>query len=318
MEKILKQDAKSGRTYYLTIANNGLKYVNPTIEDGAIPVLHLPNGNTKTGNKNILTYGHVIPLSCDNTCECYTERICYGCSGNYVMYPVNQLYLADNMLYLKTYGYNAMADAIIEEINRTHCKFFRWFTVGDVTTIDFLKMMVKVGKSCPAVKFWGYTKKYMIVNHFIEKYMHGDAETFLNYTGLIFSHWRNKDGSYFRMINPYNMPTSEFIPYGMESEAENANHICPCSNPDVVENCITCSNPCYELKIGQSMALLEHSTPVTAARDKAVRAAHKAIIDSTKPAKKAAKKASGKTTAKQRQKSGKKAVKTPKKASRKK
>lgn len=277
IEKIQKHDKRSGRDYMLTTASNGLNYVMPTLEDGALPILHIASGNTKTGNDHVLCYGHSIPLTCDNTCECYTEKVCYGCTGNYVRYPVNQLYLADNLLYLMTYGYEAMTQAIIDEIKRTHCKYYRWFTVGDIRNLEFIEMMVNVGKACPNVKFWGYTKKYMLVNHYIETRMNGDAETFLRYTGLIFSHWRNKDGSFFKMINPYNMPTSEFIPFGMETEAEKANHICPCSNPDVYENCCNCSNPCYELKLGQSMALLEHSTAETKARDKAISQAHKAI-----------------------------------------
>lgn len=277
--KEFKIDKRTGREYYLTTANNGLKYVAPCAEDGAMPVLHIAKGNTKTGNDHVLCYGHVIPMSCDNTCECYTEKVCYGCHGNYVRYPVNQLYLADNMYYLKTYGYKAMKDAIIAEIKKNHCKFFRWFTVGDIINLDFIEMMVEIGKACPNVKFWGYTKKYMLVNHYIEKHMGGNAEEFLRFTGLIFSHWRNKDGSFFRMINPYRMPTSEFIPFGMESEADKANHICPCSNPDVYENCCNCSTPCYELKLGQSMALLEHSTDQTKERDKAIAKAHKAIAN---------------------------------------
>ncbi len=280
--RIEKTDSRSGRVFVLTVADNGLSYVNACADDGAKPILHLPNGNTKTGKKGVLLYGHTIPLSCDHNCECYYKKICYGCHGNYIMYPVNQLYLADNLFYFKTFGYKAMAAAIIAEIKRTKCKLFRWFTVGDILSLDFIEMMVIVGKACPDVKFWGYTKKYMLVNHYIETRMNGNAKKFLKYTGLIFSHWRNTDGSYFDMINPYKMPTSEFIPHGMESEAEKANHICPCSNPDVLENCCNCSNPCYELKLGQSMALLEHSTPETKERDKAVRKAHAAIAAAAK------------------------------------
>lgn len=198
MEKIQKHDKRSGRDYLLTTASNGLNYVMPTLEDGALPILHIASGNTKTGNDHVLCYGHSIPLTCDNTCECFTEKVCYGCSGNYVRYPVNQLYLADNLLYLMTYGYEAMTKAIIDEIKRTHCKYYRWFTVGDIRNLEFIEMMVNVGKACPNVKFWGYTKKYMLVNHYIETRMNGDAETFLKLTGLIFSHWRNKDGSFFK------------------------------------------------------------------------------------------------------------------------
>lgn len=281
-----KTDGKTGRNYVMTAAGNGFNFVQPLKDHGAMPILHLPAGNTKMGTDHVLSFGLPIGASCVRTCECFTKKICYGMSGNYVQYPINQLYLADNMLFFKVNGWDKTADAIIAEIKRTHCKYFRWFTVGDIPNVDFLKMMIKVGKNCPGVKFWGYTKKYMIVNHYIDKYMHGNAELFHQYTGLIFSHWRNKNGSFFKMLNPYNMPLSVFVPLGMEKEAEKANHICPCSNPDVYENCCNCSNPCYELKPGETMALLEHSTPETAKRDREIKKAHDAIKAGTsKPVK---------------------------------
>ena len=184
------------------------------------------------------------------------------------------------------------------------------FAVGDILNIEFIEMMVNVGKACPDVKFWGYTKKYMLVNHYIENRMHGDAETFHALTGLIFSHWRNQDGSFFEMLNPYKMPLSEFIPLGNESDAAQADHICPCSNPDVFENCCNCSNPCYDPQLGQSMALLEHSTSRTAARDKSIKQAHKAIQDAEKKAGNKPAKKTAKTTAK---KAGAKPAKTARK-----
>ena len=272
-----KIDKKSGREYTIETAKNGFKYVPADRDHGALPIMHVTSGNTKTGTDHLLAWGHGIEQSCNHACECYSKRICYGMHGFYQMYLVNQLYLADNLLYIRENGYEKTADDIIAEIKRTKCRKFRWFTVGDILNIDFIHMMVKIGKACPETEFWGYTKKYMLVNHYIEKYMNGNAELFLKYTGLIFSHWRNEDGTDFEMLNPYHMPTSEFIPFGMEDEAKKADHICPCSDPDVYENCCNCSNPCYRLKIGQSMALLEHSTAQTKARDKAIAQAHKAI-----------------------------------------
>lgn len=305
-----KTDARTGRQYVLRTARNGSKYVLACREDGALPILHITGGNSKTGTDHVLTYSHGIEQSCSHSCECYSGKVCYGMHGNYERYPVNQLYLADTLLYIRENGYEATTAAIIEKIKKTHCKYFRWFAVGDILNIEFIEMMVNVGKACPDVKFWGYTKKYMLVNHYIENRMHGDAETFHALTGLIFSHWRNQDGSFFEMLNPYKMPLSEFIPLGNESDAAQADHICPCSNPDVFENCCNCSNPCYDLQLGQSMALLEHSTSRTAARDKSIKQAHKAIQDAEKKAGNKPAKKTAKTTAK---KAGAKPAKTARK-----
>lgn len=272
-EKIRK--SYKGREFNMVVGENGLKYVPATFEDGALPELHIAKGNTKTG-KSVGGYGHTIETSCTHMCECYKLKDCYGCGGNY-LYPSTQLFLADNSLCFLHYGWEKMADMIIETIRKNHIKKYRWFTVGDIPNADFIRLMVKVGTECPDVKYWAYTKKYAMVNRFIEKEFGGNADRFQRITGMIFSHWRNRDGSFFPMDNPYHMPTSEFVPFGHEEDAENADHICPCSNPDVVEHCEDCSTPCYELRLGMSMALLEHSTSRTRKRDQFIRAAHAAI-----------------------------------------
>ena len=73
------------------------------------------------------------------------------------------------------------------------------------------------------------------------------------------------------------MPTSEFIPLGKEELKDTVTHICPCSDPSVNVTCATCDHPCYTLKQGESMALLEHSTKRTKKRDKEIRTAKKAL-----------------------------------------
>ena len=128
--------------------------------------------------------------------------------------------------------------------------------------------MVKIAIDNPGIKFWSYTKKYSIVNKWINA--NGDLPENLV---IIFSHWMNCDGSYFPMNNPHNLPTSEFIPFGREELKETVTHICPCSDPSVVATCATCDHPCYKLCKGESMALLEHSTKATKQRDKDIKAA---------------------------------------------
>ena len=90
---------------------------------------------------------------------------------------------------------------------------------------------------------------------------------------IIFSHWMNDDGSYYPMDNPHDLPTSEFIPYGREDLKEKVTHVCPCSDPSVLATCETCDHPCYTLKKGEMMGLLEHSTKQTKQRDKEIRLA---------------------------------------------
>jgi hypothetical protein len=86
------------------------------------------------------------------------------------------------------------------------------------------------------------------------------------------------------MDNPYHLPTSEFIPLGREELVKWVTHVCPCSDPNVIAKCENCEHPCYELKHGESMALLEHSTTETRKRDSEIKMAHEELKKGMKTA----------------------------------
>lgn len=262
---------RDGSEYPVRIGGNGFKYID--IAD-VKPVLHIVQGNTKTG-KEVSCYGHSLEQTCDHTKPCYYERDCYGCHGLYNM-PSNQLYLAENLKYFKVYGRSKMVMDIVTAIIKGKYQYHRWFTVGDIPNMEFLQLMIDVANALPYVRFWGYTKKYNLVNRYVRD--HGDSVSCIpENLVIIFSHWMKKDGTYVPMDNPYHFPTSEFIPVGMEYLTEEIDHICPCSDPDQFKTCANCDNPCHGLTYGQSMALLEHSTDASKARDQIIKKAHNEI-----------------------------------------
>lgn len=231
-------------------------------------------GNSKLGN-NVINYGMDIMSTCA-ACECKTKGNCYGTCG-FFQFGSNLKRAAEDFMFWFVNGSNAMVDAIQDAIDSNpKCKKFRHFEIGDIPNEAYLRdVMIESAKRNPDVKFWTYTKKYAIVNGFVDKY--GLSAIPSNLT-IVFSHWMNEDGSYYPMDNKYDFPTSEFIPVGKEDELlPHITHVCPCSNPDVIAHCETCDHPCHDLRHGESMALLEHSTKASAKRDKALRAAHKAL-----------------------------------------
>lgn len=259
----------TGNTYnVIQYAINGFKTI---LTNEVQAKLHITDGNSKTGNCG--AYGHSIGETCRHDCECFTKKKCYGMNGFY-LFMSNQLYLAENLKYFRTYGPEGMRKAINETLAKKKYQAFRWFTVGDIVNMAFLQMMIDIAKDNPNIEFWAYTKKYLLVNAYCLKYGVNSIPSNLK---IIFSHWLNEDGSYLEMLNPYEFPTSEFIPYGMEYLADNVTYICPCSDPNTFKTCINCDHPCYRLEHGQSMALLEHSTTVTKTRDALISKAHKAI-----------------------------------------
>lgn len=251
--------------YKVLIGMNKRKYVK---KETVGSVFHATDGNSKTG-KHVGNYNLPIEYTCDHRCECYKKGLCYACQGCY-LFADNQALYSENYNYYKTHSHIELADRITKYIKDNHLSLFRFFTCGDIPSEKFLQAMVKTAIDNPTVRFWAYTKKYHIVNDYLNK--SGENAIPENLV-IIFSHWMNDDGSYFPMNNPYNMPTSEFIPLGKEEEAEKVTHICPCSNPNVKATCATCDHPCYTLKRGESMALLEHSTKRTKTRDKAIKEA---------------------------------------------
>jgi hypothetical protein len=272
-----------GRTekeaYSIDKGSNGKNYcVKETVSSD---YLNIPDeGNSKTG-KNVLVYNVSIEYTCDHRCECYKESLCYAENGCY-NFANNQMKYSENYNYFKNCTEEEFVQSLQLAIDKTGYKLFRYFTCGDIINYSFINCMVKLAENNPSVKFWSYTKKYFLVNTWIDchpEYQKNVLETgkILPNLTIIFSHWLNQDGTYFPMNNPYDLPTSEFIPYGKEELAEKATFICPCSDPTVNVTCETCEFGCYNLLKGQSQALKEHSTKQTKERDKAIKAAKQSI-----------------------------------------
>lgn len=256
--------------YNIKKGENGLNYIDC---HDVKPVIHVTKqGNSKTG-KPVGSFNFPVEQSCNHCCECYKSKACYACGGFYQM-PDNMNSYAENLAYFLNTDSKTYCDTFCDMLTKNGNKKFRYFTIGDILNYRFFECMIENARRKPGVKFWSYTKKYNIVNKWVNE---NGIENFPTNLTIVFSHWMNEDGSYFPMNNPFNFPTSEFIPFGREDLAEKVTHICPCSDPNVLATCDTCDHPCYELKFGESMALLEHSTKRTKERDKAVKEAHKKL-----------------------------------------
>lgn len=258
------------KNYTIEKGENGLNFIDYRKVTGKIHVTK--TGNSKTG-KAVGSYNFPVEHSCNHNCKCYKTKACYACGGFYQM-PDNMYGYAENLAYFLKVDSKTFCDEFCAQLKKNGNKKFRYFTIGDILNSRFFECMIENARRMPGVKFWSYTKKYNIVNAWCDK---NGIENFPKNLKIIFSHWLNDDGTYFPMDNPYNFPTSEFIPFGREELVKTVTHVCPCSNPDVIATCDTCDYPCYELNFGESMALLEHSTKRTKARDKSVKEAHKKI-----------------------------------------
>lgn len=274
---------------------NGRKYVDYRVS--RTDVLHMQEGNNKLGH--ILCFNFAVAQTCNHSCECckgYDAETttkkgkkkvkhilpCYALNGSFLMISNQRLY-SENLAFYRENGIDTTVNAIAEIIRRyPDCDKVRFFSCGDFPDAGFVEVVHKLALMFPNVSFYAYTKKYALVNTYVRRV---GIESIPENMVVIFSHWRNNDGTYFPMVNPFDFPTSEFVPHGMEYILEKLNpgdHICPCSDETKLEHCDNCSTPCYKMKRGQKMYLLEHSTMFTKARDMAVKLAHAALAAAMK------------------------------------
>lgn len=255
--------------YAVKTGMNGHKYVDrASVTDNVFHVV--TDGNSKTG-AGVINVNFPIEYTCDHRCECYKLARCYASGGCY-SYSSNQAGYSENFNFWLKSSVTEMSNVFQLAIDATGARLFRYFTCGDIPDGFFLRAMVKTAQRNPSVKFWAYTKRYGLVNSYIDR-----GGIIPDNLVIIFSHWMNDNGTYFPMDNHTGRATSEFIPLGKEHLAQTVTHICPCSDPSVIATCATCDHPCYDLKPGESMALMEHSTSRTRTRDKAIKASKEAL-----------------------------------------
>lgn len=147
---------------------------------GQIPSVNLPP---------ITTCRHNAPCS----------KTCYACKGNFT-YPKVKSSLANNYAYYIKDS-KAYFNDIIQQVNSplTIYKFFRWHSSGDIVDYNYLCGMVKVAQKCKNTKFLAFTKKFEIVNEYLNV-----NEKLPNNLKIVFSAW-DKD---FKVENPHNLPVA--------------------------------------------------------------------------------------------------------------
>lgn len=125
-------------------------------------------------------------------------------------------------------------------------RFFRWHSSGDIPDENYLSMMVDLAQQLPHTNFLCFTKKFELVNHYLDNH-----KSFPKNLSMVLSAW----GSSFIPENPYNLPVAYvrfrkgdqgFIP----DDAIKCNGYCG--------ECTLTGDSCWDLKPGQSVCFNEH------------------------------------------------------------
>lgn len=140
--------------------------------------ISMSNNNSKTGKACL---NLAFPLcTCREDAPC--KSTCYAGKGCQQMAIVQGAYYRNLRLYYED------PDNFFEQI---YCKIkfsglpkVRWFDSGDIADAEFFERMVDLCNRTPDVKHMAFTKKYEIVNEYMDK--HGKLPDNLN---ILFSAW---------------------------------------------------------------------------------------------------------------------------------
>ena len=196
--------------------------------------LSISPGNSKMGAIPSVSLPPIItcPTECKCAKKCYAAKLCR-------IYPtVKKAY--QNNLDLLNDDYMEYFNQIDKALKTT--RYFRFHVSGDIPYPGYFKMVVSVAKKNPETQILIFTKKYEIVNNYIDIF--GNLPNNLH---VIFSEWEGMT-----IPNPHNLPTAAVIFKG-QKPAENWK-ICG-------GNCSECACQgvgCWELKQGETIAFYEH------------------------------------------------------------
>lgn len=136
-------------------------------------------------------------ITCRANAPC--QKNCYACKGNFCYKNVKQSLMDNLTAYQK--DSNAFFDSVIDFLQNGLIvyKFFRWHSSGDIIDRQYFDGVIKVANACQNTRFLIFTKKFEIVNDFLQD--GGEIPQNLN---IVFSAWDKG----FSVPNPYNLPVA--------------------------------------------------------------------------------------------------------------
>lgn len=192
-------------------------------------LISVNNGNHKTGI-GCLTMSMPV-LTCRPDAPCRNNGICYCMRGHQAYPNVCGAYHRNWRLWTEN------PDKFEEQLNAiltfSGVGMFRYNDAGEIPDSRFLAMMCRVAEKHPEVIFLAYTKKYEMINNFLDN----GNEIPKNLT-IRFSAW---DKSW-NVPNPYNLPMAyvDFKKNENNPDIPNNTFICPGNGKTTCSACKVC------------------------------------------------------------------------------
>ena len=152
------------------------------------------NNNGKTG-KAVATLSMPPKMTCRPDAPCYKSGKCYCMKGHQTYASVLGSYYKNWRLWNE--DPKLFEEKVTAYIKYSGLKMIRWHDAGEIANMAYLKMMVNIANNLPDVKFLAYTKKYDLVNSYLDV-----NEKLPDNLTIRFSYW-DKDWT---VRNPHDVP----------------------------------------------------------------------------------------------------------------
>lgn len=207
--------------------------------------INCSNKNNKTG---VACNNIQMP---NNTCRedapCKLSGKCYCMKGRQQYDNVQGAYWRNWRLYNE--DSNDFFEQVIYKLKHNPLPIMRWFDSGDIPDEQFFEGMINVAKKLPHIRFMSFTKKYYIINNYLE-----NGQEIPDNLNIIFSAWDKN----WKVENPFKLPIAyvDFKDSNMNPDIPKYAYTCPCA--DKISN-VTCSmcQACWNKKL-KAVKFLEH------------------------------------------------------------
>lgn len=183
-------------------------------------------------------------ITCRPDAPC--AKLCYACKGNFRFGNVQRSMLDNLYIYRNDPDLYEQSVYVAASMSR----YFRRHSSGDIIDMDYLKMMVRIAKRLPATRFLAFTKKFELVNEWLQH-----NKCLPENLVIVFSAW-DKD---FQVPNPYNMPVA-YVLLRRDETPEIPSHAKECmkASKATCAQCVAQSGGCWAMKPGDAVYFKQH------------------------------------------------------------
>lgn len=198
------------------------------------------HGNGKTGPA-VHTISMPVEETCRHDAPCYKDKVCYCLKGRQCFASVLGAYKRNYRLYKE--NPERFKQKVIATLMCSGLPMCRWNDSGELVDKEYLQMTVDVARALPEVRFLCYTKKYDLVNKWMDEGNRFPANYVMRFS------YADKG---WEVPNPYNLPVAyiDFTDKSLNPDIPRNAYRCKGNaNPDDIEHSCSFCKMCWDARV---------------------------------------------------------------------